>query len=264
MKRHFRLSLLYIVLPLLAISLPLLWQVKAAADTKSVDWYFKPTKDHSQPALCPEADFLKQYRKVIALGSAEQKTLYLTFDAGFDNGYHDDILDTLKEKGVKAAFFVDGNFVKTNPDLVKRITGEGHILGNHTLKHPDMSAITDFSAYRTQVEGWENLVREAGAEPTNFFRFPSGKFSERCMEYNQTLGLTTVFWSFAYYDWDTDAQPDPAAALQKIASRMHNGAVVLLHSTSATNAEILGEYIDQMRNESYTFKPLTEFTPSHN
>ena len=259
MKQHLRPTLLYIILPLLLISLPLLWQVRAAASAKPIDWYFKPTNDHSQPVVCPEASFLKQYHNVISLGNATQKTLYLTFDAGFDNGYHDDILDTLREKGVKAAFFVDGNFVKSNPDLVKRIVEEGHILGNHTLKHPDMSAITDFDAYKAQIEGWETLVKEAGATPTKFFRFPSGKFSEKCMEYNQKLGLTTVFWSFAYYDWDTDAQPGETAALQKMVSRMHNGAVVLLHSTSATNAEILDDYIELMVKDGYTFKPLNEF-----
>ncbi len=248
--------LCYVVLPLLIVSLPLAG-IAFAQKEPSYDWYFKANDTHTRPTLLPEADFIKNYPDVYALG-ADEKVIYLTFDAGFDNGNMPKILDTLQQKQVPAAFFVDGNFVKSQGELVERICTEGHILGNHTLTHADMSTLTDFDKYTEQIKGWEQTVKEVGGTPSSYFRFPCGRFSETSLQYNQKLGLKTVFWSFAYYDWEVDKQPAPDAALEKILSRTHNGCIMLLHSVSSTNAEILPQLIDTLKAEGYQFKALTE------
>ena len=257
MEKLYKRFVLFILLPVVFAAFPFLI-FASSKDSSPYDWYFKPTDDNTQPQLCPEADFLKDY-DVISIGNANEKTLYLTFDAGYDNGYHTAILDALKQKNVSAAFFVDGNFVKSNPEIVKRMESEGHLVCNHSLKHPDMTKIVDFSLYEKQITEWENLVADIGVTPQKYFRFPSGRFSKLALEYNKKLGIKTVFWSFAYYDWDEKEQPDNKAALEKIYSRVHNGAVLLLHSTSQTNSEILVEMIDTLRSQGYTFKSLVDF-----
>ena len=196
---------------------------------------------------------------MLALGSPDEKILYLTFDAGYDNGYHQFILDTLKEKNVPATFFVDGNFVKSHPSLVIRMNEEGHIIGNHSENHADMTTLADFDSYSKEITEWEACVKDLDITPSKYFRFPMGRFSERSLAYNKRLDITSVFWSFAYYDWDTNSQPSEDVAFQKICSRVHNGAVLLLHSTSKTNCAILPRVIDKLRAEGYTFKSLDEF-----
>ena len=255
-KTAFQNILLYILLPILVVSIPFVFTA-FAENAPAYDWYFKANNTHTRPELLPEADFLSKYPDVITMGP-DQKVIYLTFDAGFDNGNMDKILDTLKDKKVPAAFFVDGNFVKTQESLVKRICNEGHILGNHSLSHADMSTLTDFEKYKEQIEGWNELVKAAGGTPTNYFRFPCGRFSETALKYNEKLGLKSVFWSFAYFDWDTDNQPDKDAAMNKILSRTHNGCVMLLHSVSSTNVQVLPNLIDRLKSEGYEFKSLTE------
>ncbi len=243
----------YVILPLLAVALP--FAIAQGKDTTTYDWYFKPNDTHQRPVLCPEATFLSNFPHAKAMGK-DEKVLYLTFDAGFDNGNMGKILDTLKTKNVTATFFVDGNFVKNEPDLVARIFKEGHLLGNHSLHHADMSKLTDFERYKEEIEGWNDLVRQAGASPSTLFRFPCGRFSESALSYNEKLGLKTIFWSLAYYDWDTEKQPDPTAAKEKILSRIHNGCILLLHSVSSTNAEILPDIIDALHTQGYTFSSL--------
>ena len=257
MEKLYKRFISLIIIPITFAAFPFL-VFAGESDSKAFDWYFKPTMDNSQPELCPEADFLSEY-EVISVGNEFDKTLYLTFDAGYDNGYHNTILDTLKQKNVKAAFFVDGNFVKTNPEIVKRMSSEGHLVCNHSLKHPDMTKLTDFETYKKQITEWENLVNELGVSPAKYFRFPSGRFSKLAMDYNKRLGLKTVFWSFAYYDWDRNDQPDANSALKKIYSRLHSGAVLLLHSTSKTNSEILSDFIDGAREMGYSFQSLDQF-----
>lgn len=255
MKNTLKLCLIYILLPVVAISLPFVFA--SGKSYPSYDWYFKANDTHTRPEVCPEADFIANYDDVICMG-ADEKVLYLTFDAGFDNGNMAKILDTLKEKQVPATFFVDGNFVSNEPELVTRICSEGHILGNHSLSHADMSTLTDFDKYTEQIEGWNQKVQQAGGTPSTFFRFPCGRFSELSLQYNEKLGLKSVFWSFAYFDWETDNQPDKTAALDKILSRTHNGCVMLLHSVSSTNAEILPTLIDTLREQGYSFASLEE------
>ncbi len=247
--------MLFLAVPLLTVSM--LFMMSAGGSTASTaahDWYFKPNEEHRQPEVTKEVD-LSAY-PVLYCGAEGEKKVALTFDAGFDKGTHTAILDTLKEKGVTAAFFLDGNFLKQNEALVQRMDAEGHIVGNHTLHHADMTKLTDLAAYRQEIDGWNEILQGYGMEPSGYFRFPCGKFSERALDYNRQLGLTSVFWSFAYYDWVENDQPSPDGALQKIMSRMHNGCVLLLHSTSQTNTEILGALIDQLRAEGYEIVSL--------
>jgi len=249
--------MLFLAGPLLLVSMLFLMSAGGSVtNTTGYDWYFTPNNDHRPPQVAEEVP-LEGY-SVVYCGDQTQKKVALTFDAGYDNGYHAPILDTLLEKGVSAAFFVDGNFVKQNGPLVQRMAAEGHIVGNHTLNHADMTKLTDLATYRKQIDGWNDLLTPLGVEPSGYFRFPCGRFSQRALEYNEQLGLTSVFWTFAYYDWVQEDQPDPQKALDKIMSRMHNGCVLLLHSTSATNAQILGTLLDRLEAEGYAIVPLNE------
>ena len=195
------------------------------------------------------------------LGDAGQKTVCLTFDAGYENGCTEKILDVLKKHDVKAAFFLVGDYIQKNADLVRRMAAEGHTVGNHTMHHPDMSAIADPAAFRAELEGVEALYKETvGEDLPKYYRPPQGIYSEENLKQAQELGYKTAFWSLAYVDWKNDAQPDPEAALEKLNGRIHPGAVVLLHSTSQTNAEILDRLLTGWKEMGYTFITLDELT----
>ena len=186
------------------------------------------------------------------------KVLYLTFDAGYENGYTAQILDVLKEREVPAAFFLVGDYLERNPDLVRRMTEEGHIVGNHTMDHPDMSGLSG-DAFAAQLGDMEALYEDiTGQTLPKFYRPPQGLYSEENLKQAQALGYQTVFWSLAYADWDNDNQPDPDAAVEKLTGRLHDGAVILLHATSKTNAEILDRLIGKWQEMGYRFAPLTE------
>ncbi len=193
------------------------------------------------------------------VGKTGEKAIYLTFDAGYENGYTATLLDVLKEEKVPAAFFVVGNFIEENPELVKRMTDEGHIVGNHTMHHPDMSAIADEAGFRKEMSELEAAYKEAvGRDMLKFYRPPQGKYSERNLEMANRMGYTTVFWSLAYVDWLQDSQPSREEALNILNKRIHPGAIVLLHSTSKTNAEILRELLQGWKAQGYVFKPISE------
>ena len=193
------------------------------------------------------------------IGNVGEKVLYLTFDAGYENGCTAKILDTLKEKQVPAAFFLVGNYIRQSPDLVRRMVAEGHTVGNHTMHHYDMSRLSDKAAFSKELTDLEALYKETvGQELPKFYRPPQGIYSEENLKMAQELGYKTLFWSLAYVDWNNDAQPTREAAFAKLLPRTHNGAVVLLHSTSKTNAEILGELIDKWKAMGYRFGTLEE------
>ena len=186
------------------------------------------------------------------------KVLYLTFDAGYENGFTGQILDTLQERQVPAAFFLVGDYLERNADLVRRMVAEGHIVGNHTMTHPDMTGL-DQAAFGAELEGMEQLYQDVtGQTLPKFFRPPQGLYSEKTLRMAQQLGYKTVFWSLAHADWDNDDQPDPDAAMEKLTGRIHDGAVILLHATSKTNAEILDRLIVRWQDMGYRFAPLTE------
>ena len=193
------------------------------------------------------------------MGDTAEKVIYLTFDAGYENGCTAAILDALKKHSAPACFFVVGNYIDTAPELVLRMVQEGHIVGNHTLHHPDMSAIQDEAAFSAELDGLADKYRElTGEEMKKFYRPPQGKFSESNLAMAQKLGYRTIFWSLAYVDWYTDDQPTDEQAFSKLVPRIHPGAVVLLHSTSATNARILDELLAKWEALGYRFASLEE------
>ena len=193
------------------------------------------------------------------LGDTKEKVLYLTFDAGYENGCTEKILDALKKHNAPAAFFLVGNYIQQNADLVRRMVDEGHIVGNHTMHHPDMSKISELSAFEKELKDLETLYFETtGQEMPKFYRPPQGTYSEKNLEMAKEMGYKTVFWSLAYVDWNNDKQPTADYAFSKLLPRTHNGAVVLLHSTSATNAAILDELLTKWEDMGYRFAPITE------
>ena len=197
------------------------------------------------------------------VGNSEEKVLYLTFDAGYENGYTASILDTLQKHNVKAAFFLVGNYLQKNGDLVRRMVEAGHIVGNHTMTHPDMSAITDKAAFEKELAGTEALFQElTGKEMPRFYRPPRGVYSEENLKMAQELGYHTVFWSLAYKDWENNKQPTAEYAMGKLIPRTHNGAVILLHSTSKTNAQVLDELLTQWENLGYHFETIDKLFPT--
>lgn len=191
----------------------------------------------------------------ICLDTSGEKVIYLTFDCGYENGCTGDILDTLKEKNVPAAFFVTLDHVKSSPDIVARMINEGHIVGNHSTTHPNFSKIS-----RTQmveeIETLDNYLRTKFSYSSKFFRFPEGACSENSLELLQSIGYTSVFWSSAYADWDTDNSKGEQYAFDTVTARLHPGCVLLLHAVSYDNAKALGDIIDYARENGYTFKSL--------
>lgn len=193
------------------------------------------------------------------LGDTTKKVIYLTFDCGYENGNTAQILDALKKHQAPAAFFVVGNMIETAPDLVKRMADEGHIVGNHTYHHPDMSSISDQAAFQKELDDLAALYRETtGQELSRFYRPPQGKYSQENLKQAHALGYRTIFWSLAYVDWYVDDQPTPDQAYAKLLPRIHNGAIVLLHSTSQTNAEILDDLLTKWEDMGYTFASLRD------
>ena len=193
------------------------------------------------------------------IGDSTQPVIYLTFDAGYENGCTEQILDVLQAHQVPAAFFLVGNYMDKNADLVRRMADEGHIVGNHTLHHPDMSKLTEKAAFQAELTGLEDKYREiTGEELPKYYRPPQGIYSQENLKLAQEMGYKTVFWSLAYVDWNNDSQPTEEEAFEKLIPRIHNGAVVLLHSTSKTNARILDRLLTQWKEMGYRFGTLEE------
>ena len=190
---------------------------------------------------------------------SEEKVIYLTFDAGYENGNVERILNVLKTENVKAAFFVLENLIQKNGSLIKRMVDEGHLVCNHTSKHLDVTKCNTVDEFREELEYLESEFKElTGMDMPKYFRPPEGKFSETSMRFASELGYKTVFWSFAYADWDNSSQMSASAAKQKILSNIHNGEIMLLHPTSKTNADILGEVISELRTQGFRFGTLDE------
>ena len=212
-----------------------------------------------QPPAGPAAGEALAAYDAVYLGDPQEQKLYLTFDAGYENGFTGKILDTLKAHEVKAAFFLVGNYLEKEPDLVRRMVREGHTVGNHTMHHRDMSKLEDPQVFSRELKDLEDLYRQVvGQELPKYYRPPQGIYSQENLKMAQSLGYRTVFWSLAYADWDNNAQPFREQALEKLLGRTHNGAVILLHSTSRTNAEVLDELLNQWKARGYTFGELSE------
>ena len=229
--------------------------VPASADG---NWGLSFQQDGKPPVANATAGELKQYNAWYADLSGE-KVIYLTFDAGYENGNTPMILDALKKHQVPAAFFVVGNYLETSPDLVKRMVSEGHIVANHTYHHPDMSKISDPESFAKELSSLETSYTEiTGETMRRYYRPPQGKYSKANLQMAKALGYQTFFWSLAYVDWIQDQQPTKEAAFDKLLKRIHPGAVVLLHSTSSTNAQILDELLTKWEEMGYHFAPLSE------
>ncbi len=240
-----------------ALFVTLAVSASAALGTKSLSWYFKPTLDGGRTMPPGEAPFIGEHDGYY-IGKDEKK-VYLTFDVGYENGNVKKILDTLKKHEVKGAFFILENVINSNPELLSQMAADGHLICNHTLKHKDISKLSDKKALEKEIIGLEELLREkTGIEMAKYFRPPEGNFSEQSLAFTKELGYKTVFWSLAYPDWDNNNQMKPEKALEKLMSRMHNGAVILLHPTSATNAEIMDEFITKLKADGYSFGTLDE------
>ena len=224
----------------------------------SGNWGLSYQGDNQVPIGNETQGYLKEFNAYyIDDDGTEDKFIYLTFDAGYENGYTDKILDVLKKEKVPATFFLVGDYIKANPDIVRRMDKEGHIIGNHTMSHPDMSIITDQNDFESELKELEIIYEETtGHKMKKFYRPPQGKYSEKNLEMAKSMGYTTVFWSLAYVDWYVDKQPSREEALNILNKRIHDGAIVLLHSTSKTNSEILEELIKEWKKEGYKFKPL--------
>ena len=221
-------------------------------------WGLSFRQEGTAPIGNAGVDQLKRYDAVY-IGDTTQKVLYLTFDAGYENGCTEKILDTLKKHEVKAAFFLVGNYIEKNADLVRRMVEEGHIVGNHTMHHYDMSKIADKGVFSKELQDLETLYKDVtGQEMPKFYRPPQGTYSEENLKMAKELGYKTVFWSLAYVDWNNDSQPTKEQAFAKLLPRTHDGAVVLLHSTSKTNAEILDQLLTKWKEMGYSFASVEE------
>ncbi|WP_084134537.1 delta-lactam-biosynthetic de-N-acetylase [Paenibacillus harenae] len=197
------------------------------------------------------------------LGDTSKKELYLTFDNGYENGYTPGILDVLKEKKVPAAFFVTGHYVKDQAELIKRMAGEGHIVGNHSWSHPDMSLLSEEQIRSELDKVKEQVLSLTGQKEMKYLRPPRGIFNERVLAASKRFGYTNVFWSLAYKDWDVNAQKGSQYAYEQVMKQLHPGAIMLLHSVSKDNADALGSIIDEARRQGYEFKSLDELTGSN-
>lgn len=220
------------------------------------NWGLSFQQEGQPPVANATSEYLAQFGGVYCM-PAEEKVLYITFDAGFENGNTEKILDALKKHDVKATFFLVGNYLETQPDLVRRMVSEGHTVGNHTYSHPDMSAISDKASFQAELEKNEALYKEVtGEDMPKLYRPPQGKFCESNLKLAQELGYRTVFWSLAYVDWYENDQPTHQQAFDKLLPRAHAGAVVLLHSTSRTNGEIMDELLTKWKEMGYQFGDL--------
>lgn len=252
---------LFISLLLIALTPTFTYNVNASIvpENSELNWYFVHRGKDTLPEGPKESvNILKDY-DAYYLGDTESKVIYLTFDEGYENGYTEKILDVLKEKGVPAAFFVVKPYITQNPDIVKRMADEGHLVCNHSSHHPSMASITDPTKFQNEFTEVEDAYREVvGTDIPKFFRPPMGKYSINSLKMTKDLGYKSIFWSFAYKDWLKDEQPSEEYAIKKITNGVHPGCIMLLHAVSKTNTNILGTVIDQIRADGYEFKSLDQ------
>lgn len=229
-----------------------------AAETEN--WGLSFQQEGQRPVANATIEELAAYDAWYAQDT-ENKVIYLTFDCGYENGNTGKILDALNKHNAPATFFAVGNFLRDNPELIKQIVSEGHTIGNHTMHHPDMSKISDLNSFQKEMKEVETLYREiTGQEMTKYYRPPQGKYSTENLKMAQQLGYQTFFWSLAYVDWYQDQQPTKEEAFSKLLPRIHPGAIVLLHNTSATNGKILDELLAKWEEQGYTFHSLAELS----
>lgn len=232
------------------------WELKLASE----DWGLSFGEAGTQPVGNASAEDLA-WCDAYYVGDDDEKIIYLTFDCGYENGNTEPILDALKKHDVQATFFVVGHFLETAPDMAKRMVTEGHTVGNHTYHHLDMPTISDQETFQSEMDDVADLFYDiTGTKLSPYYRPPQGKCNVQNLEMAQKMGYHTIFWSLAYVDWDQDKQPGHEEAFDKLTSRVHPGAIVLLHNTSQTNGEILDELLTRWEEMGYSFGTLAELT----
>ena len=258
MKRHLK----GVLLSLCIISL---CYFPISASSEVYNWYCVRNKKHMQPELDSNMKFIEDYNGYYVdrahSKQDEEKVIYLTFDAGYENGNIKKILDVLKEENVPAAFFILENLISKNPELILQMVEDGHTVCNHTSKHKDITKYTNIEDLKTDLESLEKQYNQlTGQEMKKYFRPPEGRFDQKSMDFVSRLGYKTIFWSFAYADWDNGKQMSASTAKEKIFANIHNGEIMLLHPTSATNAQIMRDIIKEFRAQGYRFGTLDELT----
>lgn len=222
------------------------------------DWGLSFPEEGKPPVTNATVEELKQY-DTYYMEDTQEKKIYLTFDCGYESGNTEMILDALKKHNAPATFFVVGHFLKSEPTLIQRMVDEGHIVGNHTWSHPDMTKISTLDAFSRELSQVEELYKETtDKDMVKFYRPPQGKYSEENLKMAQELGYKTFFWSLAYVDWQQDQQPSKEEAFDKLLGRIHPGSIVLLHNTSSTNGQIMDELLQKWEDMGYTFHSLEE------
>ena len=231
---------------------------QAVTTSAEGNWGLSFQQEGKPPVGNATVDYLQQFNAHY-VNPTDEKVIYLTFDAGYENGNTTAILDALKKHHAPAAFFLVGNYLETSPELVKRMVEEGHTVGNHTYHHPDMSKISTRETFNEELTSLERLYEQTTGQPMKkFYRPPQGKYSEANLTMAKDLGYTTFFWSLAYVDWYEEKQPSHEEAYNTLLGRIHPGAIVLLHSTSKTNGEILDELLTKWEEMGYRFGELDE------
>lgn len=229
---------------------------------KEYGWYYKFISSDRPPETPIAAQTFPSKYDCYGYGDSSKKELYLTFDEGYENGYTAPILDVLKKHNVKAAFFVVKPYITSNPELIKRMVDEGHLVCNHSARHPSMASIKDFEVFSKELTDVEAAFEEVtGKKMPKYFRPPMGKYSELSLYFTKKCGYKSVFWSLAYADWKVKDQPNPEAAKKKLLGRTHNGSIVLLHAVSKTNVQILDDLITEWKNRGYELKSLDQLPP---
>ncbi|WP_195953524.1 delta-lactam-biosynthetic de-N-acetylase [Clostridium saudiense] len=233
--------------------------INIASDDTELNWYFVNRGKDTLPECPKEATGLLSKYDAYYLGDTNEKVVYLTFDEGYENGYTPKILDILRDEKVSAAFFVVKPYIVSNPEIIKRMSDEGHLVCNHSNHHPSMATVTDPEKFKAEFTDVEEAYKEVvGTDMPKFFRPPMGKYSINSLKKTKDLGYKTIFWSFAYKDWIIDNQPSEEEAIKKITNGVHPGCIMLIHAVSKTNTAVLKTVIEQIRADGYEFKPLTE------
>ena len=257
MKRQVKKALIIFVATALFFS-----QSALAVFAEAQGWYTVRNKEHKQPKLDAAQEIIERYGGYYVdkrCADSNEKVIYLTFDAGYENGNIEKILNTLRDEDVKAAFFILENLVNRNEELVKRMADEGHTVCNHTASHKDMTRVETIEEFSRELSALEDVYFEkTGAEMARFYRPPEGRYDEKSLRFADELGYKTIFWSLAYADWDNNNQPSAEKAMKILLDNIHNGAIILLHPTSSTTAEILPHLISTLKAEGYRFGTLDE------
>lgn len=248
----------------LVLLLCLYFSVSVLGLDKGVSWYCVRNSCHKQPELGKDLCFTTEYDLFWCDSrhrdmNSEEKVIYLTFDAGYENGNIQKIVDVLREENVKATFFILDNMIYKNEALVKQMIDDGHLVANHTMKHKDMTKMDSIDKFAGELHSLESLYEETyGLKMGKYYRPPEGRISEENLKWAKELGYKTVMWSFAYADWDNEKQPSREYAMKKILDNVHNGEVMLLHPTSSTNAEIMKDLIVNLKDQGFKFKTVEE------